>query len=177
MVWITLYVLLRLGVPVARPEYGQNMTQSATPFERIVVGLDFSPSSLYALDVARARFPGAQLLLLHVTDARVSAAPDLMGGVTPAAPDPTLLHTMESADAERLSAVALEGEETVQLVGDPVTGILETARSWGAELIVVGTHAQGALEHFFVGSSAEKVVARSPIPVLTVRVGTGGRQP
>ncbi|WP_242402920.1 universal stress protein [Deinococcus deserti] len=159
------------------PEYGQSMTQNAAPFERIVVGLDFSPSSLHALDVARARFPGAQLLLLHVTDARVTAAPDLMGGVTPAAPDPALLHTLESADAERLSALAREGEETVQLVGDPVTGILETARNWGAELIVVGTHAQGALEHFFVGSSAEKLVARSPIPVLTVRVNEGGRQP
>ena len=47
-------------------------------------------------------------------------------------------------------------------------------RDSGADLIVVGTHSRGAIEHFFVGSSAEKLVARSPLPVLTVRLPAGG---
>lgn len=150
-------------------EYGQGMTLSAAAFQKIVVGVDFSPASLHALEVARTRFPGAQLRLLHVTDARAGSAPDLMGGLTPIAPDAELLRTLEGADAERLSELLWEGEAAAQLVGDPVTGILQDARAWGAELIVVGTHAQGALEHFFLGSTAEKLVARSPVPVLTVR--------
>ena len=33
------------------------------------------------------------------------------------------------------------------------------------------TRARGAIEHFFLGSSAEKIVARSRVPVLTVRGG------
>jgi len=64
---------------------------------------------------------------------------------------------------------ALEGEETGLVVRDPVRGILGAAERWHADLIVVGTHSQGAVGHFLVGSIAEKVVARSRVPVLTVR--------
>ena len=105
-----------------------------------------------------------------MTDARVTATPDLMGGLTPASLDPSLLHTLEDADACRLARLVQEGEESELLVGDPVTGLLSAAEHWGAELIVVGTHSKGALEHFFLGSSAEKLVARSRMPVLTVRL-------
>ncbi|AIZ45632.1 universal stress protein [Deinococcus radiopugnans] len=149
------------------------MTQTEptpTGFAKIAVGVDFSPSSQHALEVARARFPGAQIRLLHVTDARVTTSPDLMGGVTPAVFDAGLLSSLEDADAQRLAAIMQGSEETEQLVGDPVTGIVEAAARWGADLIVVGTHAQGALEHFFIGSSAEKIVGRSHIPVLSVRL-------
>ncbi|MDV6373433.1 universal stress protein [Deinococcus arenicola] len=145
-------------------------TQSQTGFAKIAVGVDFSPSSLNALELARARFSGAQIRLLHVTDARVTTSPDLMGGVTPAVFDVNLLNSLEDADARRLAALMHEGEETEQLVGDPVTGIVEAAARWGADLIVVGTHSQGVLEHFFIGSSAEKIVGRSHIPVLTVHL-------
>ncbi|PTA68653.1 universal stress protein [Deinococcus arcticus] len=144
---------------------------SADGFGRILVGVDFSASSQAALRLARRHFPAAQRLLVHVTDARVTAAPDLMGGVVPSLTDPALLHTMEAADAQRLQALVQEGEELAVLVGDPVTGLLDSARRWGADLIVVGTHAQSALEHFFVGSTAEKIVSRSAVPVLTVRGG------
>lgn len=147
------------------------MTQLPSGFQKILIGIDFSPSAQHALEVARARFPGARLRLAHVTDARAVATPDMMGGVTPVVPDVTLLHTLEDADAGRLSGIVHPGEETELLVGDPVTGLLEAAERWGADLLVVGTHAQGALEHFFLGSSAEKIVARSRVPVLCIREG------
>ncbi|MFC5848440.1 universal stress protein [Deinococcus petrolearius] len=142
-------------------------------FRKIVVALDFSPASERALALARTRFPGAQLRLVHVTDARVTTTPDLMGGVTPVG-DPALLQTLGDVDTRRLERSLHAGEETEQLVGDPVTGIVEAAERWGADLIVMGTHHQGALEHFFMGSTAEKVLARSAVPVLAVPV-TGGR--
>jgi len=154
------------GTDAAQPP----VSGHSASFQRIVVGTDFSAAAGYALELARTRFPGARRRLVHVTDARVTAAPDLMGGLTPASLDPTLLHTLEGADADRLAALVQEGEETELLVGDPVTGILDAAGRWEADLIVVGTHSKGAIEHFFVGSSAEKLVARSPVPVLTVRL-------
>lgn len=145
------------------------MTQGNTGFHRILVGVDFSASSAYTLEVVRQRFAGSLVRLAHVTDARVTATPDLLGGVTPAIPDAALLRTLETADGQRLNTLALDGEETELLVGDPVTGILEAAHNWNADLIVVGTHSRGALERFFLGSTAAKVVERSPIPVLTIR--------
>lgn len=147
------------------------MTQTSVNegFQRVLVGIDFSPASDYALQVARQRFPHAQIKLLHITDARVTATPDLLGGLSPTMPSPDLLHTLEHADEQRLRGMAQAGEETALLIGDPVTGLLETAKNWPADLIVVGTHAHGALEHFLLGSTAEKVVARSHVPVLTIR--------
>lgn len=145
------------------------MTQSSSGFSRVLIGIDFSPSSLRALELARERFAGATLRLAHVTDARVGVTPDVLGGVTPVVPDVGLIQELEHADAQRLHVLAQAGEETELLVGDPVTGILESARQWQADLIVVGTASKTALEHFLLGSSAEKLVARSPIPVLTVR--------
>lgn len=140
-------------------------------FQRLLVGVDFSPASLHALEVARTRFPGTRLRLAHVTDARAVSTPDLIGGVTPVLPDPGLLQALENADASRLRDLLRDGEESELLLGDPVTGLLDAARTWGADLIVVGTAPQGALEHFFIGSSAEKLVSRSAVPVLCVRSG------
>ena len=47
--------------------------------------------------------------------------------------------------------------------------ILETAAKVNADLIVMGTHGRTGVEHVIVGSTAERVVRRSKIPVLTVR--------
>lgn len=156
---------------MGRACYVRGMTELSTGqaagFRKIVVALDFSPASGRALELARAQFPGAGLRLVHVTDARVSTTPDLMGGVTPVG-DPALLQTLEDVDTRRLGRALHPGEETEQLVGDPVTGIVDAAARWGADLIVMGTHPHGALEHFFMGSTAEKVIARSAVPVLVV---------
>lgn len=155
---------------------GTDTASDGSSFQRVLIGTDFSETADHALGLARARFSGARRRLVHVTDARVTATPDLMGGLTPASLDPSLLHTLEDADAARLARLVQQGEESELLVGDPVTGLLDAAARWGADLIVVGTHSRGAIEHFFVGSSAEKLVARSPLPVLTVRLpGEGVR--
>jgi nucleotide-binding universal stress UspA family protein len=37
------------------------------------------------------------------------------------------------------------------------------------DLIVMGTHGRGPIAHMLLGSVAEKVVRKSPCPVLTVR--------
>ncbi len=138
-------------------------------FSRIVVGIDFSLSSQNALKVARKRFAGATFRLVHVTDVRVSATPDFLGGLNPSIPDPILLQTIEQNDAKQLSDLSLDGEEEVTMVGEPIQDLLKAAEDWNADLLVVGTHSRGAIDHFFLGSTAEKIVARSTIPVLTVR--------
>lgn len=149
------------------------MSNSAGSFRRIAVGIDFSPSSLHALEVARTRFPGAEIRLLHAVDVRMTATPDLMGGLAPMSYDPTLLDTVEQGDAEQLHSLLGAEESCEQLVGDPVGCLLDAARDWQADLLIVGTHARGPLEHFFLGSTAEKLVARSHVPVLTVRLPKG----
>ena len=49
------------------------------------------------------------------------------------------------------------------------TGIVETAKAEGADLIVMGSHGRSGIARLMLGSVATKVVAESPIPVLVTR--------
>jgi nucleotide-binding universal stress UspA family protein len=57
---------------------------------------------------------------------------------------------------------------TATATGRTVDRILEYASKNGIDLIVIGTHGRGGVGHLLLGSVAERVVQRSPVPVLTV---------
>jgi nucleotide-binding universal stress UspA family protein len=57
--------------------------------------------------------------------------------------------------------------ETVE--GNPYEEILEYASKRGIDMIIMGTHGRTGLDRVVMGSVAERVVRRSPVPVLTVR--------
>ena len=69
--------------------------------------------------------------------------------------------------AETLRATGLKAEAVVR-DGDARSVIVDEARDWQADLIVVGTHGRTGLAHALMGSVAEKLVRLSPVPVLTV---------
>ncbi|MFO7983087.1 MAG: universal stress protein [Desulfuromonadales bacterium] len=52
--------------------------------------------------------------------------------------------------------------------GDAVSKILETAETVNSDVIVMGNHGKGAIEHAFLGSVAEKVLNRSRRPVFVI---------
>ncbi len=47
--------------------------------------------------------------------------------------------------------------------------IIDYIKTEGINLVVMGTHGRSAIEHILIGSVAEKVVRKSPCPVLTIR--------
>ncbi len=47
--------------------------------------------------------------------------------------------------------------------------IAEEARSWKADLVVVGTHGRRGVSRVLLGSGAEQVLRLAPVPVLAVR--------
>jgi nucleotide-binding universal stress UspA family protein len=53
--------------------------------------------------------------------------------------------------------------------GLPHEQILRLARAKHADVVVLGTHGRTGLARFFLGSVANRVVAMSSVPVLTVR--------
>jgi nucleotide-binding universal stress UspA family protein len=55
------------------------------------------------------------------------------------------------------------------IVGQPAEQIITTAQREGCDLIVIGTHGRGALGNLLMGSVAMRVIAESPIPVLSIR--------
>jgi nucleotide-binding universal stress UspA family protein len=59
-------------------------------------------------------------------------------------------------------------QQTVDL-GVPYKKIVEHAEKEGADLIVLSTHGRTGLDQFMLGSVAQRVVARAPCPVLSIR--------
>lgn len=51
----------------------------------------------------------------------------------------------------------------------PVSGIIETAKNKGADLIVIASHGRRGLSKMLLGSIANEIVTRSSVPVLIVR--------
>ena len=129
---------------------------------QILVATDFSTRSHGALRraglLAQAR--DAKLTLVHVVDDD----------------QPKDLIEIESREAERIlaeqiSAMAeLRGVQCRPLVvaGNPFDGILRSAGSVGADLIVMGAHRKQLLRDIFVGTTVERVVRTGPYPVLMV---------
>jgi nucleotide-binding universal stress UspA family protein len=55
------------------------------------------------------------------------------------------------------------------LWGRPSDALVERAEGMKASLLVIGTHGRSAIEQLLLGSTAERIVRRSTVPVLTVR--------
>jgi nucleotide-binding universal stress UspA family protein len=63
---------------------------------------------------------------------------------------------------------SVSGYRKQVVVGEPVSRILETIKSEGIDLVIMGTHGRKGLQHAIFGSVAENVVRKASVPVLTV---------
>jgi nucleotide-binding universal stress UspA family protein len=142
-------------------------------FRKILVAVDDSPAALCALDLARemASGEGSVLLLCSVVDRpAVYAASAEVAGVDPA----PLLESLEAATRTRLDDAAQRLSGGCSAIeqhlgeGSPSAEIIAIAKASRADLIVMGTHGRRGVRHLLLGSVAEEVVRRSPVPVLTV---------
>jgi nucleotide-binding universal stress UspA family protein len=59
--------------------------------------------------------------------------------------------------------------DTAVEVGDIRETIIDSAEAWGADLIVVGSHGQSAIQRFLLGSVAEFVARHAKCSVEIVR--------
>jgi nucleotide-binding universal stress UspA family protein len=55
---------------------------------------------------------------------------------------------------------------------DPRHAIVDCAREWGADLIILGSHGRRGLDRLLLGSVAESVVRHAPCSVEVVRLPT-----
>ena len=140
--------------------------------ESILFATDFSESSGPASEQALgfAELTGAHLHVLHV----IGELEEPQRVMIPAEAFQTLQKEVEVKavrDLETFCQGAPAGVATTThvLIGNPFRKILEMSKELKADLIVMGTHGRTGIEHVIVGSTAERVVRHSKIPVLTVR--------
>lgn len=78
---------------------------------------------------------------------------------------------MSEVVAEEVERVRQAGVEAEGLVVDAERvedAILDAARETGADVIVMGTHGRTGLARAVIGSVADRVLRRSPVPVVLV---------
>jgi nucleotide-binding universal stress UspA family protein len=64
------------------------------------------------------------------------------------------------------------------VVGALADVVLKEAKKWRADVIVMGAHEQGKIEHFFLGSDAETIARSTHLPVLLIHsAATAQREP
>ena len=138
----------------------------------LLVAYDFSEPAGRALQIAR-NLRGALHLPVDVVHVHEIPLPVFVGGpllMMPAPPMPP----MRELIFERLKKVVDEafGPEAAQIgvhcfEGAPAQGILDAAKSLGADCMVMGTTGRTGMSRLLMGSVAEKVVRLSTDPVLT----------
>ncbi|HXT71443.1 MAG TPA: universal stress protein [Vicinamibacterales bacterium] len=143
------------------------------PVARILVATDFSEPAATALKWAATlaqEFDG-RLIVLHVVP-EPYAYP--WGSEMSTMPLTEILAQTEKDADDRLREIAAgihlpRGPVITRVViGTPVDQILETIAAENIDLVVLGTHGRGMVGHLLLGSVVERVVRRSPVPVLSV---------
>lgn len=149
---------------------------ATTMYRRILVPIDGSTCSRAGLDeaVKLARLAGARVLIVHVIDELAVATgfesaavytSDVLAALRRSGRD-----LLDKAGARVAEAGVPVETHLLESNGHAIVDrILDLAGELHADLIVIGSHGRRGLSRMFMGSDAEHMVRRSPLPVLLVR--------
>lgn len=150
--------------------------------KKILVPTDFSETADLALEHAcfMAKLFQADVYLVHIMSPYAYATP-LPDFVV----DNTLIEELKKRVQGTLDEKAREiyraygvKVNTILDVGNLVSGVVNLIKEIGVDIIVIGSHGASGFKELFIGSNAYRIVATSPVPVLTIqthakRVGFG----
>jgi nucleotide-binding universal stress UspA family protein len=138
----------------------------------LLYATDFSKGSARASDLARslAETCGASMTLLHV----ITELSDRHARMVSAEVYEKLAQQIEAQAVKDMSKFRDRYFKDMPVrteiaIGKSHEEIIRQAKKIRADLILMGTHGRAGIEKMLMGSTAEKVVRSSPIPVLTVR--------
>jgi nucleotide-binding universal stress UspA family protein len=139
---------------------------------KILIPVDFSDTSLLAIKhgAYMAQVTKSSLHLLHVINAHYVSQDIFLPVVN--IQDQTKIEKVASDKLAQLVAeVKAEFGVTAQTiikVGPPSNEISKVAKEIKASLIVMGTHGYSPIEELVIGSTALKVITKSPCPTMAM---------
>lgn len=144
---------------------GEPAQRAAQPLRRILVPLDGSTLSEQVLPHAQAlaSLDGARLILTRVMARRRRSdeASD--------AEQKQQIEAYLQEVASRLEAQGVPADIAVGAAEQPARALLTLSRELQVDAIALATRGQGGWQRMMVGSTADKIIRASPIPVLAVR--------
>ena len=150
-------------------------------YQRILVPVDGSSTAaqglLHAVDIAT--LTGGRIRLLHVFVEPFEAV-----GIDGAMCSAAEIHRLVREGGEILLAKAAAQVRDQGVVVDTrlescdggrvCDVVAKAAETWGADLIVIGTHGRRGVGRMLLGSDAEQILRIAPAPVLLVRDAASG---
>ncbi|MGF1497967.1 MAG: universal stress protein [Elainellaceae cyanobacterium] len=136
--------------------------------DRVLVPVDFSEESFKA-QARTLEFveDASHLYILHVLPTLYPGEP---GVVWNTVDNETRIQNINKTFAERFSGPEYEGVNFHVAVGDPSSEIIDYAKTYDINLIVIPSHGRTGLNRFLMGSVAERVVRFAHCPVLVLRL-------
>jgi nucleotide-binding universal stress UspA family protein len=153
--------------------YNRIQKEEKMKWTKILCPVDFSTVSMEALKLAGdlAEKFGAGLVVVHVLEP-ILAPTDFSFG-------PLSMTDVEDKLSDRAMDGLEKAAQSLPLPKDKVQinvargigsqEIIRIAEETKVDLIVMGTHGYTGITHALLGSTAERVVRRSPCPVLTIK--------
>ncbi len=142
-----------------------------TLYRHIVVGTDFSANAEKALNegIYLTLKYGARLSILHIIDERFHNYREVLP-LPPSEMEQLLLQETRRKLSERLEHIEIDtvSYEAHVLFGFPHEEIIRYAREEDADLILIGQKNLPLLKHIFLGSTAERLLRHTPIPLMIV---------
>ena len=139
--------------------------------EQILVPYDGSDPAGDALRYVFERYPDPEVTVCHV----ISIPEGYWSAFEDEPTDlPRYEKAKEAGEATVADAVAIAEEydatiDTELVPGAPAETIVERAAEEDVDLVVIGSHGRKGVSRILLGSVAERVVQRAPVPVLVVR--------
>jgi nucleotide-binding universal stress UspA family protein len=143
---------------------------SEKTWKKILGPTDFSAASIHSLKYAigACRETGAMLTLVHVVPTLFPLDSAHIGAVVEEKRLVKEAKLFLENFREKQVPESITGTNVI-LTGTAWHEITELAAAEKFDLIVIGTHGHTALQHLWLGSTAENVVRHAPCAVLTVR--------
>lgn len=137
--------------------------------KRILVPMTYSEESEKALAHALSNFPDAEITVIHVINPHVHYGTEGYVGY-----EQILEEEQRNAEElfETATHIAEEHDATIsteQLTGHTPRTIVEYAEEHEFDQLVLGSRGRSGIPRLLLGSVAEAVTRRSPIPVTIVR--------
>ncbi|WP_435318627.1 universal stress protein [Haloarchaeobius sp. TZWSO28] len=140
--------------------------------ESVLVAIDGSPLADRALEYALDRYPDAAITVLHVVDPVEAVYVAEAKG--PSEGRSYVQAAREHGEELCARARELAADRGIEVIialetGNPAREILRSVEANDVDAIVMGSHGRSGLSRVFLGSVAETVLRRSPVPVTVVR--------
>ncbi|MDX1271697.1 universal stress protein [Bizionia paragorgiae] len=140
--------------------------------KKILVPTDFSPEAENALKVAAqlAKKHNIELSILHIIDLPLQQISEL--GTPTDLPEAVYFMKLAQKKFEDLLAKDYLQSLTISHSVDfneISQGILDACKNNSIDLIIMGSHGADGFKEMFIGSTAEKIVRTSIVPVLVIK--------